>query len=124
MNVNDVKQLKQHYETQLQSKLANLLTLQPQSIKVDWTLEKTVVTITTSQQNTFVDFIFEYDSTEFTIHSSSYQVATRNNMPVGIIANTATINLNTIHAIFDTIIEVISSSINEDESDRAESSED
>lgn len=123
MNVNDVKQLKQHYETQLQSKLAQLLSLQPQSINVDWSLEKTVVAVATSQQNTFVDFVFEYDGTEFTIHSSAYQVATRNNMPIGVVVNTATINLNTIHAIFDTIVEVISSSINEDQCDAAESSE-
>lgn len=123
MNVNDIKQLKQYYEAQLQSKLASLLNLQPQSIKADWTLEKTVVAITTNQQNTFVDFIFEYNGTEFTIHSAAYQVATRNNMPIGIMVNAATITLNTIQAVFDTIIEVISSSINEDECDRAESSE-
>ena len=65
----------------------------------------------------------EYDGTNFVIHSSAYQVVTKNNIPIGVVANFATISLNTIHTIFDIVVEVINSAVNEDQSDAAESSE-
>jgi restriction endonuclease len=120
MNVNDVKQLKQHYETQLQTKLSALLGLQAESIHAEWSLEKTIITIKTNNQNTLVDYIFEYDGTNFVIRSSAYQVVAKNNVLIGVVASVATIDLNTIHAIFDTVVEVINSAINEDNCDAAE----
>ena len=129
MNVNDVKQLKEYYETQLQTKLSALLGLQPESIYADWSLERTVITIETINQNILANYIFEYDGANFMIRSSAYQVVANNsNRTIGIVASTATINLNTIHAIFDIVVEVINSAINEDQNDQnddaAEPSED
>lgn len=124
MNVNDVKQLKEHYESQLQTKLSALLGLQVESIYADWSLEKTVITIETNNQNILANYVFEYDGTNFVIHSSAYQVvANNNNAPIGIVASTATISLNTIHAIFDIVVEVINSAINEDTCDTSDTAE-
>lgn len=123
MNVNDVKQLKEYYEAQLQTKLSELLSLTKESVDVNWSLEKTTIAIGMSSNNMVTNYFFEYDGTNFIIHSSAHQIIIKNNIPVGIITSTATIDLNTIHAIFDTVVEVINSAINEDNCDAAESSE-
>jgi hypothetical protein len=123
MNVNDVKQLKEHYESQLQTKLSALLGLQVESIYADWSLEKTVITIETNNQNILANYVFEYDGTNFIIHSSAYRIVAKNNAPIGIVASTATISLNTIHAIFDIVVEVINSAINEDTCDTSDVAE-
>ena len=120
MNINDVKELKKHYEDSLKTRISALIGIPVEAIFVDWSLEKTILKVNANQQDTYTMFVFEYDGTDFVIHTSSYQVVTQNNMPIGVVASTATISLNTIHAIFDTIIEVLNTAINEDKGDCAE----
>ena len=118
MNINDVKELKQYYESQLQTKVASLLGLAAEAIKVQWSLEQTILTVTINQQNNVITtFVFEYNGVDFIIHTSSYQMIAQDSVPNGIIVGRATISLNTIHAIFDTFIEVLNDSTDEDTSD-------
>lgn len=120
MNINDVKQLKTYYETELKNRIAKLLGLNSETITTDWTLERTIISVSASQQNTITNFSFEYNGTDFIIRTTSYQAVAQNNIIVGIIAGSATISLNTIHAIFDTVVEVLNTSINKNDSDCAE----
>lgn len=118
MNINDVKQLKQYYESQLQTKVASLLGLAAEAIKAEWSLEQTILTVSANQQNNIITtFVFEYNGVDFIIHTSSYQIIVQDNMPSGIIAGNATIGLNTIHAIFDIVVDVLNGSTDEHSSD-------
>ena len=123
MNSNDVKQLKLHYETQLQEKLSKTLNLRPEAINANWTLNSTVVSIVINQATVLTNFVFEYVDDNLIIHTSSYEIMSYNGVPKGIVANSATIGLNTIHDIFDIIKEVLDSAINEDTNDSTESKE-
>lgn len=123
MNINDVKQLKETYEEQLKTRISGLIGLPVEAISADWSLEKTVLKIDVNQQNTITTFAFEYDGTDFVLHTSSYQMVAQNDILIGVIASVATISLNTIHAIFDTVVDVLNTSINEDKSEEDKSEE-
>lgn len=124
MNINDVKQLKTYYETELKNRISKLLGLNSEAITTDWTLERTIISVSVSQQNTITNFSFEYNGTDSIIRTTSYQAVAQNNIIVGIIAGGATISLNTIHAIFDTVVEVLNTSINKNDGDCAEGEQD
>lgn len=117
MNINDVKELKATYEEQLKTRISGLIGLPVEAISADWSLEKTILRIDVNQQNTITTFAFEYDGEDFVLHTSSYQMVAQNDALIGIIASVATISLNTIHAIFDTVVDVLNTSINEDKSE-------
>ena len=117
MNVNDVKELKRKYETSLITNIAKILSLSTDAITAEWSLERTIVNVQLNKQNIVTNFVFDWDGTEFIMHNSSYQIVTQGKMPIGVVANSAAISLNTIHAIFDTIIDVLNSSTDENVSE-------
>lgn len=119
MNINDVKDLKQYYEQTLATALIKLLGLNKEedTISVNWTLERTNIKITTVSNNTVTIFDFNYDGTDFIISHSSRQVIMNGQVVSGVIAATSSISLNVIHSIFDVVVSVLNSSINEDNSE-------
>ena len=123
MNINDVKELKTHYETALVERMAKVLNISADAIRADWSLERTIITVNVVNQSNITTFAFEYNGTELFVHSACRQVMEQNGAVMGIAIGTATITLNTIHAIFDTIIEVLNSAINEDDCDKETRSE-
>ena len=108
MNINDVKQLKQHYQTNLIDKISTLLSISRDNVMADWSLDTTVINVSVSNQNTITNFTFEYKDNNFLIHSSAYKVVAQGSVPIGIIAESTTIELETIHQIFDIIVDVLS----------------
>lgn len=117
MNINDVKELKQKYQQELVERVAGLLGLSAESVMADWSLERTMVSVKLVNNNTITNFVFDWDGAEFVIHTSSYQLAMQGDLPIGITASSAAISLNTIHAIFDAVVDVLNGSTDEDASD-------
>lgn len=117
MNINDVKDLKQYYEKTIVTELAKAIGINEDMVTANWTLENTTVNIMLNQENTITSFTFDYDGTEFIIHTSAYSIIANQNVPIGIVNESATISLNTIQLIFDTIVDTLTKSINEDKGD-------
>lgn len=117
MNINDIKQMKDHYELTIKNTIAEVLNIQDTAISVDWTLEQTTVSLMLYSQNNITHFIFKYSEKDFVITTMSYQPVMENEMVLGIVANTATINLATIETIRDIIRDILNQGINEDNSE-------
>ena len=114
MNINDIKQMKEHYELAIKNTIAEVLKIQDNAISVDWTLEQTIVNLTVYGQNNITHFVFKYSENDFVITTMSYQPVMENEMVLGIVAGTATINLITIETIRDIIADVLNKGVNED----------
>lgn len=114
MNINDIKQMKDHYELAIKNAIAEALNIQDNAISVDWTLEQTTVNLMLYGQNNITRFVFKYSEKDFVITTMSYQPVVENEMVLGIVAGTATINLATIEAIRNIIDNVLNEGVNED----------
>ena len=117
MNINDVKELKQKYQQELVKRIANMLNLSVENIAAEWSLERTIVSVKLINDSTITNFIFDWNGTEFIIHTSSYQISMQGELPIGITIGSAAISLNTINAVFDAIIDVLNNSTDEHASD-------
>ena len=117
MNVNDVKQLKQHYENLLIERTAEIFKIDKKQVNANWDLQQTDVMISLSANNKISRYIFTYSDSNFIITAGSHQIITEQNIPVGVIAATSTIDLTSIEAIRDIIVETINKPINEDKSE-------
>ena len=114
MNINDIKQMKDHYELAVKNAIAEVLNIQDNAISVDWSLEQTIVNLMLYGQDNITRFVFKYSEKDFVIKTMSYQPVVENEMVLGIVAGTAIINLATIETIRNIIDNVLNEGINED----------
>jgi hypothetical protein len=120
MNINDVKTLKADYESQISSKIVELLKIDEQRVSVNWSLEQTVITVNLSNESVISTITFTANDKDVIVNIISYRVMMENNVPVGISANGTAISLSAIQAVQDIIKQVLAKGVNEDATEEGE----
>lgn len=127
MNISSLKELQQKYESTLQEKMAENFQLSKENVSVQWSLEKTIVTIvfTSSNNVTILELNYSPEADNLFMSSTSriYHSDSAGNI-VGVSAGSTTIDVRTLVVCMAIIKEVLNADGEEDTDNTSEAAED
>lgn len=127
MNISSLKELQQKYESKLQEKMAENFQLSKENVSVQWSLEKTIVTIVFTSNNnvTILELNYSPEADNLFMSSTSriYHSDSAGNI-IGVSAGSTTIDVRTLVVCMAIIKEVLNADGEEDTDNTSEAAED